>query len=142
MVVKIISILVLLTVIQMSAGLDTGLGKTPAMGWNSWNYYGCNINEEIVRETAQLLISTCLAKKGYVYVNIDDCWQKERDVNGRIVDDKEAFPFGMKELADYIHSLGLKFGLYSNAGTMTCQKRPGGLNYEDIDAQTYTEWGC
>ena len=134
-------ILLLTIILPFCLSLDNGLGLTPPLGWNSWNRYGCNITEDIIKTAANALISTGLAKKGYNYVNIDDCWQIARDANGRIVEDKTAFPSGIKALVDYVHSLGLKFGLYSSAGDKTCQGRPGGLNYEDIDAQTYTEWG-
>jgi len=110
------------------------------MGWNSWNHYGCNINEEIVKRAADGLVSSGLAKNGYVYVNIDDCWQKSRDENGKIQSDPKTFPSGMRALADYVHSLGLKFGLYSDAGFQTCAGRPGSLGYEEHDAESYSEW--
>lgn len=91
---------------------------------------------------ANTLVSTGLRDKGYVYVNLDDCWQISRNsVTKEIVADIEKFPSGIPALAAYVHSLGLKFGLYSDAGTMTCQKRPGSLGYEEIDAQTYARWG-
>lgn len=123
------------------AALNNNLGQTPPMGWNSWNYFGCDINENMIKITADQLVSTGLAAKGYVYVNIDDCWQLFRDANGVIQPDPSRFPSGMKDLANYVHSLGLKFGLYSDAGYATCQRRPGSLNYEEIDAKTYAEWG-
>jgi alpha-galactosidase len=111
-------------------GLDNGLGKTPPMGWNSWNHYGCKINETIVKETADLLVSIGLAAKGYKYLNIDDCWQIERNQTTKeIVPDSSRFPSGMAALAEYAHSKGLLFGLYSDAGTKTCQGRPGSYNY-------------
>jgi alpha-galactosidase len=110
-------------------GLDNGLGKTPPMGWNSWNHYGCKINETIVKETADLLVSIGLAAKGYKYLNIDDCWQIERNQTTKeIVPDSSRFPSGMASLAEYAHSKGLLFGLYSDAGTKTCQGRPGSYN--------------
>ena len=98
--------------------LDNGLGLTPAMGWNSWNLYGCHINETIVKRMADAMVSTGLRDLGYVYINIDDCWQKSRDSLGRIVVDTDKFPSGMKALSDYIHALDLKFGLYSSAGKL------------------------
>ena len=125
----------------LSLALDNGVGLTPPMGWNSWNHFGCNITESLIRKTADALVTTGLAAKGYVYVNLDDCWQTSRDDQGRIVADPVAFPSGIKALADYIHSLGLKFGLYSDAGLLTCAGRPGSLGHEDIDAQTYADWG-
>lgn len=122
-------------------GLDNGLGRTPPMGWNSWNYFTCNINEGIVRSIADAIVSTGLKDLGYTYVNIDDCWAVSRNASGYIEVDPVAFPSGMKALADYVHSKGLKFGIYSDAGTMTCGRRPGSLGYEKQDAMTYAEWG-
>lgn len=123
--------------------LDNGLGITPQMGWNSWNHFGCNINEQIIRETTDALISSGLAAKGYNYVNIDDCWNaKKRDpVTKKQVPDPTNFPNGMKAVGDYIHSKGLNFGIYSDAGFFTCQIRPGSLHHEEIDAQSFAEWG-
>ena len=111
------------------------------MGWNSWNKFGCNINEELIRNTIDTLNSSGLIEAGYKYINLDDCWQNSRDENGTIVPDERTFPNGIKPLVDYAHSKGLLFGLYSDAGTKTCAGRPGSLGYEDIDAQTYAEWG-
>jgi len=122
------------------ASLDNGLAITPQMGWNSWNHFACNVNETVVRATADLLISTGLAKLGYVYVNVDDCWAYNRNADMQITADPKSFPSGMKALADYVHSKGLKFGLYSDSGTLTCAGRPGSLNYEKIDAKTYASW--
>jgi alpha-galactosidase len=121
--------------------LDNGLGKTPQMGWNSWNKFGCNISEKLIIDTINALNSSGLAELGYRYINIDDCWQSSRHPNGTIIPDPVAFPHGIKSLADYAHSKGLKFGLYSDAGYYTCEKRPGSLGYEEIDAKTYAEWG-
>ena len=118
-----------------------GLGLKPQMGFNTWNKFACNINEKLARDTADVMVEKGLAKLGYVYLNLDDCWQVARDNNSRIVEDPNNFPSGMKALADYVHSKGLKFGLYSDAGTGTCQGRPGSLGYEEIDAKTYAEWG-
>eukprot|EP01099_Mayorella_cantabrigiensis_P002237 TRINITY_DN1991_c0_g1_i1.p1 TRINITY_DN1991_c0_g1~~TRINITY_DN1991_c0_g1_i1.p1 ORF type:complete len:400 (-),score=90.59 TRINITY_DN1991_c0_g1_i1:19-1107(-) len=111
------------------------------MGWNSWNHYACDVSEDLIKQTADALVWTGLAKLGYVYVNIDDCWQVSRDQQGNIVADPQRFPSGMKALADYVHNLGLKFGLYSDAGNMTCQQRPGSLGYETKDANQYAAWG-
>src|SRR2546423_3586915 len=90
---------------------------------------------------ADALVSTGMRDAGYQYVVIDDCWQVERDAEGNIIPDSQRFPSGMKALADYVHSKGLKFGLYSDAGTLTCQKRPGGRGYEFQDARQYAAWG-
>ncbi len=111
------------------------------MGWNSWNKFGCNVSEKLIREMADTVVSSELKDAGYQYVVIDDCWQVSRDPEGNIVADAERFPSGMKALADYVHSKGLKFGLYSDAGTKTCQGRPGGRGYEFQDARQYAAWG-
>eukprot|EP00253_Pinus_taeda_P002110 PITA_02110 len=123
--------------------LQNGLARTPPMGWNSWNHFGCDIDEKIVRETADALISSGFNKLGYEYVNIDDCWaEQKRDKNGRLVAKKSTFSSGIKALADYVHSKGLKLGIYSDAGFRTCSgKQPGSLGYEQIDADTFAEWG-
>jgi alpha-galactosidase len=117
------------------------LAKTPPMGWNSWNKFACNVSETLIMGMADAMASSGMKEAGYEYVVIDDCWQVARDENGEIVVDKERFPHGMKYLADYIHGKGLKFGIYSCAGTLTCQKRPGGLGHEFQDARTYARWG-
>ena len=118
------------------------LAQTPPMGWNSWNTFGRNIDEKLLRDMADRIIDLGLKDVGYEYVVIDDCWSlKQRDENGRMVPDPEKFPSGMKALADYIHSKGLKFGMYSCAGTKTCDGYPGSFDYEFIDAQTFADWG-
>ncbi|XP_062189431.1 alpha-galactosidase 2-like [Phragmites australis] len=119
-----------------------GLGLTPQMGWNSWNHFQCDINETVVRSTADALISTGLAKAGYTYVNLDDCWADgQRTKEGYMVANPKTFPSGMKALADYVHSKGLKLGLYSSAGTRTCSNRmPGSLGHEETDAKTFGSW--
>ncbi|MBO5645738.1 MAG: glycoside hydrolase family 27 protein [Clostridia bacterium] len=114
----------------------------PPLGWNSWNTFGKDINEQLVRDSADAMVSSGLAAKGYEYIVIDDCWSLlERDENGRLVADPEKFPSGMKALADYVHSKGLKFGMYSCAGTLTCAGYPGSFDHEFIDAATFAEWG-
>ncbi|EYU30232.1 hypothetical protein MIMGU_mgv1a007643mg [Erythranthe guttata] len=123
--------------------LGNGLASTPQMGWSSWNHFGCSIDEEMIRETADALVSTGLYKHGYKYVNIDDCWAElSRDDEGKLVPKKSTFPSGMKALADYVHSKGLKLGIYSDAGYLTCSKKmPGSLGFEELDAKTFAEWG-
>lgn len=118
-----------------------GLAETPPMGWNSWNTFGCDIDEDLIRETAEAMVSSGMKDVGYEFVNIDDCWHGERDGRGFIQPDPERFPSGMKSLADYVHSLGLKIGIYSDAGWKTCAGRPGSRGYEYQDALTYAEWG-
>jgi len=125
----------------VALALDNGLGRTPQMGWNSWNKFACNINEQLIKDTIDSLVDNGFVDAGYNYINLDDCWQIDRDANNVIIADPNAFPSGIKALADYAHSKGMKFGLYSDAGTGTCQGRPGSLGYEDIDARTYAEWG-
>ncbi len=121
--------------------VSKGLALTPPMGWNTWNKFACNVSDELVRGMADAMVKSGMKDAGYQYVVIDDCWQVSRDANGNIVVDPQRFPNGMKPLADYVHSLGLKFGIYSDAGTLTCQKRPGGLGHEYQDARTYASWG-
>ncbi len=116
--------------------------QTPPMGWNTWNTFGSDINEKLVMESADMLVSTGLAEAGYNYVVIDDCWSEmQRDGKGRLVADKNKFPHGMRAVADYIHSKGLKFGIYSCAGAVTCAQYPGSYDHEYIDAATFAEWG-
>lgn len=116
--------------------------KTPPMGWNSWNTFGQNINEKIVRDTADAMVELGYLQAGYEYVVIDDCWSmRERNENGDLVADPEKFPSGMKALADYIHSKGLKFGIYSCAGVRTCEGHPGSYAHEYRDARLFASWG-
>lgn len=112
------------------------------MGWNSWNYWGCSVTEGVIQQTAKAIVNTGLKDLGYIYVNVDDCWAYSRDnKTGVVKPDPNTFPSGIKFVADYVHSLGLKFGIYSDAGNKTCAGRPGSLGYEAIDAKTYAEWG-
>ena len=121
--------------------VGNGLARTPPMGWNSWNKFACNVSEQLIKEIADAMVATGMKKAGYQYVNIDDCWQVSRDSAGNIVADPARFPGGMKALADYVHAKGLKLGIYTDAGTMTCEKRPGSLDHELQDAKTYAAWG-
>ena len=121
--------------------LDDGLARTPPMGWNTWNKFACNVSERLIRETADAIVASGMRDAGYRYVVIDDCWQVYRDTSGTIVADPQRFPGGMKALADYIHSKGLLFGIYTDAGTATCQGRPGTHDHEEQDARTYAAWG-
>ena len=117
------------------------LAPTPPMGWNSWNRFACDVDEQLIRSIADAMVSTGMKEAGYTYVVIDDCWQIGRDAEGNILVDSKRFPSGMKALADYIHSLGLKFGIYSCAGSETCAGRPGSRGYQFQDARTYADWG-
>ena len=116
--------------------------NTPAMGWNTWNTFGENINEELVLSTAENMVKSGLKDAGYEYVVIDDCWSlRERDKDGKLVADPEKFPHGMKWLSDKIHAMGLKFGMYSCAGAITCAGFPSSYEHEFVDAQTFADWG-
>jgi alpha-galactosidase len=117
------------------------VARTPPMGWNSWNKFGCDVSEQLIREMADAMVASGMKDAGYQYIVIDDCWQVSRDAQGRIVPDPTRFPGGMKALADYVHAKGLKFGLYSDAGARTCEGRPGSNGYETIDAAHYAAWG-
>jgi alpha-galactosidase len=117
------------------------LAKSPPMGWNSWNKYQCDVSEDLILKMADAMAGSGMKDAGYEFIVIDDCWQVSRDENGEIVADPERFPHGMKYVADYIHSKGLKFGIYSCAGKLTCQRRPGGLGHEYQDARTYAGYG-
>ena len=117
------------------------LAKTPPMGWNSWNKFACNVSEKLIMQMADAMVSSGMQDIGYEYIVIDDCWQVDRDRNGEIVVDKDRFPHGMQYLADYVHSKGLKFGIYSCAGAKTCAERPGGRGHEFQDARTFARWG-
>jgi alpha-galactosidase len=118
------------------------LARTPPMGWNSWNKFACEgINEKVIREVADAMAATGMQQAGYQYIVIDDCWQVGRDSAGNIISDPVKFPAGIKALADYIHSKGLKFGIYTCAGTKTCAGRPASRGYEFQDARQYAAWG-
>lgn len=119
------------------------LVQLPPMGWNSWNTFGRNINEDMIKEMADAIVDRGLKDVGYEYVVIDDCWSEmERDpVTHKLVPSKEKFPHGMKALSDYVHSKGLKFGMYSCTGVKTCAGYPGSFDHEFLDAKTFAEWG-
>lgn len=134
-------LLCMLPVMGLQAQKFDNLALTPPMGWNSWNKFKCDVSEKLIMEIADAMVSSGMAAAGYDYLVIDDCWQVDRDEKGEIVVDQERFPHGMKYLVDYVHSKGLKFGIYSCAGTKTCQGRPGSRGYEFQDARTYAGWG-
>lgn len=118
------------------------LVKTPPMGWNSWNTFGADICDQLIRETADIMASEGYLEAGYDTLVIDDAWQKdERSETGHLIPDEKKFPYGIKDLADYVHSKGLKFGIYSAAGVRTCCNKPGSFGYEYIDAQDFAAWG-
>jgi alpha-galactosidase len=118
------------------------LAPTPPMGWNSWNTFGGEIHEDLIRQTADAMVAEGLKDAGYQYLVIDDLWEApKRDKRGQLVPDPEKFPSGMKKLANYVHGKGLKFGIYSCAGVLTCGSRPGSYGYEEQDARTFADWG-
>jgi alpha-galactosidase len=116
-----------------------GLAKTPPMGWNSWNLFAGRVDDKIVREMADALVSSGMRDAGYIYLNIDDTWEGDRDANG-VIHSNNKFP-DMKALADYVHSKGLKFGIYSSPGPYTCAGYEGSYGHEAQDAKTYAAWG-
>jgi alpha-galactosidase len=119
-----------------------GRAPTPPMGWNSWNRFGCGIDERLIRETADALVSSGMRDAGYRYLNIDDCWEApQRDSSGNLAADSTRFPSGMRALVDYVHARGLQVGIYSSGGTRTCQRRPATLDHEVADARLFASWG-
>lgn len=117
------------------------LAQTPPMGWNSWNTFGWEISDELLRETIDVFVEQGLRDAGYTYIVIDDLWEADRRADGRLTWDTAKFPNGIKPLSDYAHSKDLKFGIYSCAGTHTCGNKPASYGYEEIDALTFAEWG-
>lgn len=127
---------------QDARAADVSLAPTPPMGWNSWNRFACHIDESLIRETADAMVTSGMRDAGYRYVNIDDCWMaKTRGADGRLQPDPVRFPHGLMALADYVHAKGLKLGIYSSAGTATCENYPASLDHEAVDASTFAAWG-
>lgn len=119
-----------------------GLALTPPMGWNSWNTFGTKIDENLIKETAEVMIKNGMQDAGYKYIVLDDGWEAmQRDANGNIVPDPQKFPSGMKALGDFLHENGFKFGIHNCAGTKTCAGYPGGRGHEFQDAKSYASWG-
>ncbi|RPD81798.1 glycoside hydrolase [Lentinus tigrinus ALCF2SS1-7] len=137
------ALLALASALPAVLALNNGLALTPQMGWNTWNRFGCGIDEDLIVGSAKALVSNNLTGLGYNYVLIDDCWHADsRDPDtGAPVENKDKFPNGIKGVADQIHSMGLKVGIYSSAGTYTCGGKFGSLGFEEIDAKTYASWG-
>ncbi len=133
---KLVSAVALLLPLAASA---QKVAATPPMGWNSWNYFAAHVTDKDIRDTADLLVSTGMRDAGYIYVNIDDTWEGERDANG-VIHSNSKFP-DMKALADYVHSKGLKIGIYSSPGPKTCERFEGSYGHEEQDAKTYADWG-
>jgi alpha-galactosidase len=132
---------VLLLLGSVSSGLaqGEGLARTPPMGWNSWNHFECKVTATDVRSAADAIAANGMKAAGYIYVNIDDCWQGKRDEKG-VLHPNEKFP-DMKGLADYVHNKGLKVGIYSSPGPKTCAGFEGSFGHEEQDARLYGEWG-
>jgi alpha-galactosidase len=127
---------------QVNAQKFDSLAKTPPMGWNSWNTFSVNIDEKLVKGIADSFIKDGLKDAGYQYIVLDDGWMaKERDKNGNLIADPDKFPNGMKAVVDYVHSKGLKFGIYNCAGSKTCGGYPGSRGHEYQDALLYASWG-
>lgn len=138
---KIVALFLLILCTTLHAQKFEGLALTPPMGWNSWNKFACDVDENLIKETADAMVSSGLKDAGYEYIVIDDCWHGERDSLGFIQADPDRFPSGIRALADYVHSKGLKFGIYSDAGWQTCGGKPGSRGREYQDAMTYASWG-
>ena len=139
---NILFLLLFLTSLNVFAQKFEGLALTPQMGWNGWNKFGTDINEQMVKEMADALVSTGLRDAGYNHILLDDGWMEmERDAQGNLVPHRKKFPNGIKVVADYVHSKGLKFGLYNCAGSKTCAGYPGSRGHEYQDALKYAEWG-
>jgi alpha-galactosidase len=135
------SVPIALSLAPSAQALENGLARTPQMGWNNWNTFGCSVTDALIRQTADSLVSSGMAAAGYKYVNIDDCWMSMQRSNGNLVPDPRKFPNGMKAVADYVHSKGLMLGIYSSAGLTTCAGYPASLNNEQRDANTWASWG-
>jgi len=138
---RVVTVFACFIFLNVSAQKFEDLALTPPMGWNSWNKFACDVDENLIRETADAMVTSGMKEAGYEYIVIDDCWHGERDSLGFIHPDPDRFPSGMKALADYIHSKGLKFGIYSDAGWQTCGGKPGSRGREYQDAMTYASWG-
>jgi alpha-galactosidase len=135
-------VVVLATSSTPAQALDNGLARTPQLGWNDWNTFGCEVSDSLLRQTADAMVSSGMAAAGYQYVNIDDCWsQRSRDAAGNLVADPAKFPNGIKAVADYVHGKGLKLGIYSSAGATTCAGYPASAGHESQDANLWASWG-
>jgi len=132
--------LTLTFLVRCSHGLDNGVALTPPMGWSTWNTLACDYDEGDLREIANIMVNTGLTKLGYVYFNIDDCWEDGRDAHGRLRFNATRFPSGMAGWGSYLHNLGMKFGIYTSSGQFTCSGYEGSWGHEFEDAQTFADW--
>ena len=131
-----------LLMVSLQAQKFQELARTPPMGWNSWNTFGVDINETLFKQMVDIIVESGMRDAGYEYIVVDDGWEAmERDTDGDLIADTEKFPSGMKSLADYVHSRGLKLGIHNCAGTKTCNGFPGGRGHEFQDARLYASWG-
>ncbi|MEO9022136.1 MAG: glycoside hydrolase family 27 protein [Ginsengibacter sp.] len=126
---------------QNKSNENMGLAPTPPMGWMTWNFFGTNINENIVREIADAMVNSGMVKSGYDHIMIDDGWQGGRDNKNNMIPDPKKFPSGIKALVDYVHSKGIKLGIYSDAAQLTCAGYTASLGFEEQDAKTFASWG-
>ncbi|KAJ5699046.1 Alpha-galactosidase [Penicillium macrosclerotiorum] len=125
----------------LAAALENGLARTPQLGWNTWNSFACSMNETVILESAKQIVELGFKDLGYNYVVLDDCWSAGRNSSGYLVPDSQKFPNGIADVADKIHAMGLKIGIYSSAGTLTCARYAGSLGYEEKDAAVWASWG-
>lgn len=135
------TIITVFMLLNISAAVSQSLAPTPPMGWMTWNFFGANINENVIKEMADAMVSGGMKEAGYEYIFIDDGWVGGRDKRNNIIPDPEKFPSGIKALADYIHSKGLKVGIYSDASPLTCEGYTASYGFEDQDAKTFASWG-
>ncbi|KAL7923528.1 glycoside hydrolase family 27 protein [Trichoderma austrokoningii] len=135
------SALVVAASVAVVEAIDNGLARTPQMGWNNWNSFGCDVSEHLLLDHAKLISEYGLQDLGYGYVVLDDCWSDGRDKKGKLVVDKKKFPRGMAAVADDLHTQGFLFGMYSSAGELTCARYAGSLDHETDDAQSFADWG-
>jgi alpha-galactosidase len=127
---------------ERAFALDRRIAATPPMGWNSWNQFDCDIDEQLVRQQAEAMVTSGMQAVGYRYINIDDCWMADRrEPDGVLPPHPRRFAGGIRALADQVHRLGLELGIYSSPGPLTCQGRPGSAGFEEIDARSYASWG-
>ncbi|KAK2602027.1 hypothetical protein QQS21_004454 [Conoideocrella luteorostrata] len=131
----------LLWLFGSATAVNNGLARTPQMGWNNWNSLGCDVSEDLLLDTSAKLVQFGLRDVGYNYVVLDDCWSSGRDESGFLVADARKFPRGMNFISDYIHDMGMLYGMYSSAGEMTCARYAGSLDFEENDAKSFASWG-
>ena len=126
---------------QNNSNENVDLAPTPPMGWMTWNYFGTDINENIIHEIADAMVTSGMVKAGYDHIMIDDGWQGGRDNKNNMIPDAKKFPSGIKALADHVHSKGIKLGIYSDAAQLTCAGFTASLGFEEQDAKTFASWG-